>query len=262
MVTTELFKDIVKSILSKLKQKDYYRWKSIYTKRIAQYRNLHEGEDCFIIGNGPSLNEMNLEKLNNYYSFGLNKIHLIFEKVDLDLSYHVAVNKLVIEQIKEELETKEFGCPSFISYTASKELPDDLNNIIKIHTRGRWSFYKELTDKICEGYTVTYVAMQIAYYMGFKRVFLIGVDHNFAQKGDPNEEQLMSEDDVNHFHPDYFKGNHWHLADIEGNEASYALAKHQYHADNRQILDATVDGELQIFPKISFDKALELADEK
>ncbi|MCK4793220.1 MAG: hypothetical protein KAV87_56340 [Desulfobacteraceae bacterium] len=40
--------------------------------------------------------------------------------------------------------------------------------------------------------TVKYVAMQIAYYMGFRRVFLIGVDHNYKAIGNPNEKQLLS----------------------------------------------------------------------
>jgi hypothetical protein len=85
------------------------------------------------------------------------------------------------------------------------------------------------------------------------------VDHNFQQKGKPNEQQLHKEADVNHFHPDYFKGHQWHLADLEGNEASYALAKHQFHASGRDILDATVDGKLNIYQKIPFEEAVKAA---
>ena len=109
---------------------------------------------------------------------------------------------------------------------------------------------------------VANVAMQVAYYMGFNRVFLIGVDHNFAQKGKPNEEQLCNGNDTNHFHPDYFKGQKWHLADLEGNEASYCLARHKFHSKGREIYDATIGGKLSIFPKINFDDALEMANKK
>ena len=104
--------------------------------------------------------------------------------------------------------------------------------------------------------------MQIAFFMGFKNVFLVGVDHNFQQIGNPNEQQEFKGDDVNHFHPDYFKGMQWHLADLEGNEASYSLARHQFHAFGRNIYDATIDGKLNIFQKIDFKDALEKANKK
>ena len=245
------------------KNSDYIDWHINQRASLRKYYNIHSGEDCFIVGNGPSLNKMNLEKLNDYHVFGMNKIHLIFEKQDLKLSYHVTVNELVIEQIEKELNENVYGCPSFISYYASKEKKYKNPLIHKIFSRGPiWSFYSSLMGPISEGYTVTYVAMQIAYFMGFRNVYLVGVDHNFQQKGKANEEQKFKGNDVNHFHPDYFKNMQWHLADLEGNEASYALAKHQYHANGREIYDATIDGKLNIYQKISFEEALKNCKKK
>lgn len=242
---------------------DYIDWFKNYRNALLQYKNKHLGKDCFIIGNGPSLNKTNLTALNDYYTFGLNKIHLIFNKYPLKLTYHVVVNELVIEQIANELKNNVFGCPSFLSYTASKQIGFHKERIHKLFTRGApWSFYGNILDTISEGYTVTYVAMQLAYFMGFKNIFLVGVDHNFKQQGKPNELQIYKGDDVNHFHPDYFKGQQWHLADMEGNEASYALAKHFFHKDGRNIYDATINGNLKIFEKIEFEKALQLAKKK
>ena len=192
--------------------------------------------------------------------FRVNKIFLLFEKVKLDLTYLCAVNPLVIEQSDEQY--RKMDIPVFLSYANSKGLLDDSPHVYKLLTNARWSFYKNLLEPISEGYTVTYVAMQIAYYMGFERVFLIGVDHNFVQQGKPNEKQTYTGDDQNHFHPDYFKGQVWHLADLEGNEASYALARHQFHAKERRIYDATLDGKLTIFAKISFSEALSVAKKK
>lgn len=241
--------------------RDYIDWFCNFRPGLLKYKNIHRGQDCFIIGNGPSIAKMDLSPLNDYHAFGLNKIHLLFERCPLKLSYHVAVNPLVIEQIDPQLRDHSYKCPSFISYHNSKGVQYG-SNVHKLLTNGRWSFYRNIADQICEGYTVTYVAMQIAYYMGFKRVFLIGVDHSFKQTGQANEKQLYKGDDQNHFHPDYFKGMQWHTADIEGNEASYALAKHQFHADGREIFDSTVDGKLTIFEKIPFETALRLANKR
>lgn len=240
----------------------YASWYKSDRDALKKYKDIHKGEDCFIVGNGPSLNKTDLTLLSDYHVFGLNKIQLIFEKQKFDLSYHVTVNKYVIEQIDKELNDNAFNCPSFISYTYSRNRKYKNPLVNKILTNGRWSFYHSILEPISEGYTVTYVAMQIAFYMGFKNVFLVGVDHSFQQKGKANELQKFEGDDNNHFHPDYFKGQQWQLADLEGSEASFALAKHQFHFDGRNIIDATVDGKLTIFEKMKYEDALKLAKKK
>lgn len=240
----------------------YLDWHYNYRTQIKKYYNIHKGEDCFIIGNGPSLNKMDLAPLNKYVLFGQNKIHMIFEKCRLNLSYHVAVNPLVIEQMQDVIASSSLGCPSFLSASSSRMFSQANTNVFKLHMDGPWTFSKDLSIPISEGFTVTFVSMQIAFYMGFRNVFLIGVDHNFKQAGKPNEKQEFKGEDINHFHPDYFKGQQWHLADVEGNDASYALAKHQFHSDGREIFDATVDGKLTLFEKVSFEEALKMAKPK
>jgi hypothetical protein len=98
--------------------------------------------------------------------------------------------------------------------------------------------------------------------MGFKNVFLVGIDHSFKQEGNPNEKQIMKGEDVNHFDPDYFKGNQWQLADLEGSELAYRNTKFYYERTNRKIYDATIGGKLQVFDKIQFEEALTLAQKK
>lgn len=238
----------------------YSNWRRKYAKKLHQFKDIHKGEDCFIIGNGPSLNKMDLSPLADYHTFGLNKIFLIEDRVDLNLSYMVSVNGHVIEQSKKEFENLK--CPLFLSHTASHGVIDDKPHIHRLHTLNTWSFYEDLAQPICEGFTVTYVAMQIAYYMGFERVFIIGVDHSFKQTGKSNEAQVYEGDDENHFHPDYFKGQKWQLADVYGSECSFHLANYHYKKEDRMILDATVGGKLDVFPKIDFEKALQVAKKK
>jgi len=253
---------IVKKSLLGLKvinsYKYYLHWYLRHSKRLLKFKDIHRGESCFIIGNGPSLNKMDLSPLRDRHTFGLNKIYLMFDRVDLNLSYHVAVNSLVIEQSIREFEALK--CPSFLSYGGAHKVIQNLDHIYLLATDGYFSaqcsFYKDLSKPITEGYTVTYVAMQIAYYMGFKTVYLIGVDHNFKTTDKPNEEQLLTGEDHNHFDPRYFSNKQWHLPDLEASELSYHLAKFFYNRDGRQIFDATVDGKLNIFPKISYKQAL------
>jgi len=239
---------------------DYMRWRRKFAKELVKFKDKHKGEDCFIIGNGPSLKHMDLSPLREHHSFGQNKIFLLFDKVDLNLSYLVSVNQLVIEQSAREFEAMK--CPVFLSYTAAKGVVAEQPNIQRLHTLNLWSFYEDIAQPICEGNTVTFVSLQIAYYMGFKRVFLIGVDHSFKQSGKSHETQVYKGDDENHFHPDYFKGQQWQLADVYGSEVSYHLANYFYQKDGREIFDATVGGKLEVFPKISFEDALKMSKKK
>ena len=239
---------------------DYFTWRRKYAPQLRQFKGLHHGQDCFILGNGPSLNKMDLAPLADYHTFGQNKIFLIFEKVDLNLSYLASVNPLVIEQSKDAFENMH--CPVFLSQTASKGIIADKPNIFRLHTLNLWSFYEDIAQPICEGNTVTFVSLQLAYYMGFKRVFLIGCDHSFKQTGQSHEVQIYQGEDENHFHPDYFKGQQWQLADVYGSEVSYHLANYFFQKDGRQVFDATVGGKLDVFPKIAFEEALKMAKKK
>jgi FkbM family methyltransferase len=217
---------------------------------LANYANIHKGQRCVIIGNGPSLNKMDLSFLENEISFGTNRIYLLFEKWKFRPTYYVSVNPLVIKQSIDQIS--RIPCPKFLGEAAMnyfhrrqdtfflKNLPD-------------WSFSKDPKHGVSEGWTVTYVAMQLAYYMGFSEINLIGVDHRFVTQGAPNKEVVSQGNDPNHFHPDYFgKGTHWHLPDLGRSEKSYRMAKQIFEADGRKIIDATVDGELKIFPKVDY----------
>jgi hypothetical protein len=102
---------------------------------------------------------------------------------------------------------------------------------------------------------VTYVALQLAYFMGFEEAILIGVDHNFATKGLPNTTVTSSGDGPNHFAPGYFgKGFKWQLPDLEGSERAYWLARQAFEAAGRRVVDATVGGKLEIFPKVEYQQ--------
>jgi hypothetical protein len=227
---------------------------------LLQFKNIHTGKDCYIIGNGPSLNKIDLTLLNNYYTFGLNKIFLINKRCNFLPTYLIAVNKLVIEQSKEEFN--RLHLPIFLAKVHADGIIDDRDNIFKFDTNVPWKFHKDLILGVSEGYTVTFTALQIAYFMGFKRVFLIGVDHNYRQKGKPNQKQKMSEEDINHFDPNYFKGHEWKLADIKSSEKSYRFAKKNFEKDSRIIYDATIGGKLNIFQKIDFQESLTLCRKK
>ena len=114
-------------------------------------------------------------------------------------------------------------------------------------------FAPDARGRLWEGATVTNVALQLAYHMGFSKVILIGVDHNFANQGTPNTTVTSTGEDPNHFSGAYFaKGFRWQLPDLEASEAAYRMAQAAFAGAGRSVLDATVGGKLTVFPKVDY----------
>lgn len=220
---------------------------------LMAYKDSHKGERCFILGNGPSLNKTDLELVRNEVTFGLNRIYLLFPQVGFQTNFLVSVNDLVLQQTAKEMAALNF--PKFVTWRARKWLRKDPNTIfIDSDFTGPENFSRDATGRIFEGFTVTFVALQLAFFMGFEQVILIGVDHNFTTKGKANEAVISQGDDPNHFAANYFgKGFKWQLPDLEGSERAYTLAREAYQAAGRQVLDATVGGKLTIFPKVDYN---------
>ena len=195
-------------------------------KRIQSFKNKHLGQRCFIIGNGPSLNKTDLTLIQDEYTFGLNRIYLNFEKMRYVPTYYVAVNPYVIEQSKNEILS--IPAPKFISHAGIPYLPGR-EDILFVRELGVKQFSEDLSQGWLLWATVTFCAMQVAYYMGFQEVILVGIDY---------------------FGP----GMRWQLPDLEASEIVYKMAKKVFEHDGRKILDATVDGHLQVFPKVSFEE--------
>jgi hypothetical protein len=221
-------------------------------RELDDYRDRYRGERCVIIGNGPSLRGMDLSPLAGEFTFGLNRIYLMFDEMGFRTSFMAVVNKYVVEQCAPEIAAA--AVPTFVSWHARGHMPAGFAPTY-LCTLRRPGFADDVRNGLWAGATVTYVALQLAYHMGFQEAVLIGVDHSFATKGTPNALVVSAGDDPNHFDPAYFgKGFRWQLPDLETSEIAYEMARRAFAADGRRIVDATVGGKLQVFPKVRYEE--------
>ena len=222
--------------------------------KITQFRDLHAGKRCVVIANGPSLGSVNLIPLKNEWTIGMNRIYLHFPKMGFETSYYVAINDLVINQFKDEISTLKM--PKFLNWNLRNLFSTNAprTNYLKTNLGLQDEFSKDICKPISSGGTVTFVALQLAYYMGFNEVVLIGLDHRFASSGTPNKvERRDNSKDESHFHPGYFPpGSRWQLPDLRRSELAYEKARRTFEADGRRILDATEDGACQVFEKVKY----------
>ncbi len=224
-------------------------------KRIADFEGIHKGKRCFILANGPSLTRTNLDLLTNEITFGLNRIYLHFKNSSFRPTYYVAVNELVLEQYSEEISALKM--PKFINWNkrAYFNIHDPSCIFLKTRLVFRDDFSYDLSQPMVFGGTVTFTTLQLAYFMGFRQVVLVGLDHNYVEKGTPNTiEKRQLEFDRSHFHPEYFpKGSKWQLPDLVRSEVDYRIAREYYEKDGREIIDATIDGKCTIFKKMQLE---------
>ena len=151
--------------------------------RLLDYKGKHKGKRCFIIGNGPSLTLKDLELLKNEITFAANSVFKLFDKTVWRPTYYfisdsdVAVDNIdEIGRIKcgqkfiemrsipyrEQLKPCVFICtdPTFII------------NIFNIKPH----IQEDVTKYLENGGTVIFSIIQLAIYMGFTELYLIGQD--------------------------------------------------------------------------------------
>jgi hypothetical protein len=218
-------------------------------QRLQRLRDAHKNQKAVIICNGPSLLKSDLSLLQNVYTFGLNKINLLFDRTPWRPSCIVAMQRFVLEQNADFYNNTHI--PLFLS-SESIDIINPREHVIFLYPSGVRAFAKDCSMAVDGGHTVTFVALQLAFHMGFRDVALIGADHNFHADGPANKPVTAGDRDPNHFDPTYFSGGvKWVLPDLFQSEVSYEMARQMFAAFDRRVVNCTEGGNLDIFPRAS-----------
>jgi len=219
-------------------------------ERLRSYRDRHRGQRCFILGGGPSLTKLDLSPLSNEITFGVNRVYRTLERLDFQMSYYCAASEHVVERYSEEIEV--LPMPKFLDWRSRALFDRDDETICFLRQALPLTdfFALDITQAICSGGTINFIVMEIAFYMGFHEVILLGADHAPSDNAAMGREREVEED---HFHPDFVpRGPRGELPELLRSEAAYHLAKAAFEADGRKILDATEGGQLRVFEKVEY----------
>ena len=218
-------------------------------RKLKALKNKYKGEKAVIMCNGPSLNKVDFKLLGNVFTFGLNKINLLFDRSEFRPSAIVAVNSYVIEQNKDFYNYTDI--PVFLD-SKGHQIIKKRNKVTFLHSTPVKTFVRDCSISISQGGTVTFVAMELAFHMGFTEVALVGCDHYFNSKGPLNTLVKSGKEDSDHFDSRYFAGGQlWQLPDLPQSEYSYYLADNAFKTHGRKIYNATDGGHLEIFERIA-----------
>lgn len=232
-----------------------------YSQKINQYKNKYKGKRCFIVGNGPSLTLEDLELIKKEYTFGSNRIYSLFESTSWRPTFYVASDMDLIPAMVPFMPT--FSPEIRFIDKEAKNIVGHLDSVVlmnvhldffspKKHTTTNISFSSDPSKRISVGYTVTYICLQLAIYMGFSEIYLIGMDHTFTYVIDSDDNVFKNDGIKDHcfsdtkeviINPQY----------REGVEFAYALAREEAKKRGIKIYNATRGGSLQVFERASFD---------
>lgn len=249
-----------------------YKQREIYksapepdSAELATFYNAYRGKRCFIIGNGPSLNKHDLTLLENEYTFGVNSFYYKTRETGFTPYFYVVEDSSVMKENIEEI--RSYSAPFKLFPTNYKTLhPKQPNTFFFRMNRGFYEksspnfvvprFSTDASDVLYCGQSVTYINLQLAYFMGFEEVYLIGMDFSYvipeshSRKGDV---LLSDTDDPNHFHKDYFgKGKTWKDPKLDRVALNYKMAKLVYESTGRRVLNATIGGSLEVFQRVDY----------
>ncbi len=231
---------------------------------IKSYKNKHKGRRCFILGNGPSLNKADLGKLKNEITFGTNGIFLMTKRNGFKPTYYVSANLYATKHYLEDI--LKYKCKKFIATqhrhlfhqnTDISFIPIDFLSLNRYGMLFLFSF--DCSKTIPLRTTITYVCMQLAFYMGFSDIYLIGMDFHYemskySKDDNPHTVTLTGNNDPNHFDPHYhIAGQKIAIPNLKPTIKFYKLAKKNADKTGRSIYNATVGGKLEVFERVDYN---------
>ena len=251
-----------------------------------KFEGKHEGDRCFIVGNGPSIKQMNLSLLTKEIVFTVNSIMSnkeIYEKLNSD--YHIMIDSGFFKlDLKEKDDRITRDLYNKINYASKKPICilnydgksafdayglENLNKYyIYLHSNLTSNYQRKikLSSNIPSSQNVIHAAIFSAISMGIKKIYLIGCDMtsvflNFESDIDGNI--TIAED--NHAY-DYTENEKKRLLkdfNIMDNEevlhdyaktfTTFKMIRKYCEKNNIEIYNATIGGGLDVFERVKYE---------
>ena len=210
---------------------------------------------CFIVGNGPSLRISDLELIKFEDCFAANLIFKVFPKTKWRPKYYCIADRYA--RTGDFIETADLpflfigdyfwrtrGCNNKNAYCFHSE---------RINMGEEVKFSLDIKNKLYDCCTITYIMLQIAMYLEYKEIYLLGIDHNYPFTFDENGKPIMNSN-VKEAH--FFKDER--PDEVIGNvlmmEKAYIKAKEVADKLGIKIYNATRGGKLEVFERVNLDE--------
>lgn len=227
-------------------------------ENLRSLKGNYAGKRCFIIGNGPSLTAEALNYLVDEYTFAFNRIYYIFDQTVWRPTFYCTqddkIAKSSWEDICKNITTPYIFAPINLKWYYDVPLKTDYFFSPQQAGDKAPVFSEDIPDHIGMGNTVAYTAMQIAAYMGFSEIYLLGVDHSFQTYQDKNGNIVTDPNAKDYFCEKYNEDKETlFVPRLDLSTLSYMAAQEYTRNHPVKIYNATRGGKLEVFPRVEFD---------
>ncbi|MFC1987021.1 6-hydroxymethylpterin diphosphokinase MptE-like protein [Chloroflexota bacterium] len=240
-----------------------------HSSKLKKFKDIHKGQRGFIIGSGPSIEQTNLSLLKDEIIFGVNSLYAGLTKFGITCDYYAVSDGIMWRNHFKGILSVDTTL--FLGGWAGRKYLEDLGLFRKYERRkptvvrqlgwihdsnGNFYFSKDMSKGAYEGSTVIIdMCLQMAYYMGFKEVYLLGCDCDFSGSLHFDGAPAVSEDKIARLKPTdpgYLRStNDWSRI-----FAAYEKCKKVYEEDGREIINATVGGKLEVFKRKRLEEVI------
>lgn len=252
--------------------------------RIRAIRDLYSGRRCFIVGNGPSLNRMDLRPLAGEFTICMNGLVLtplwdiIQPKCFMAINPpHVLNSKFfkddIIGTLRNYPSVHKFFHLRFSEDAGVTDLIDGLENayylkfdhINRLLKQRRFLF--DLTGYLlaADSTTLIQTAIPIAVYMGSREIYVLGCDcdydletlegnHFYSESSIPSNWEVCERSlDL---YRDYWRQHDYHNLMMQ----EWALTEHCLWRQGIAIFNAGVGGKLDLLDRVDFREVVSRSD--
>lgn len=224
---------------------------------LKKYRNKFLGEKCFIIATGSSLELKDLDEIKKRHiiCFGVNSIVTAYESTQWRPDFYVIQDYHAFERFRNYIELMNeekifIGSPVYNYYKVKIPVIRYELNILNHHyyniigTKPQFRYSSDASKSVYNGFSVVYSAMQLATYMGFKEIYLLGVDCNYV----PGNA---------YFNDASNKGDNGNHVDTGLMIQAFLEAENFCSSHGIKIYNATRGGMLEAFERKNFDMLMD-----
>lgn len=231
-------------------------------KQIAAYQGRYTGRRCFLIGNGPSLRAEDLEALhqNGEITFAFNRIYNIFDQTRWRPTFYISQDEKMLQGCADVVNALELAVkfiPIQLRWYYGIDIADACYfNMISQQYDDPENFYfsDDAAHRLYNASTCMYTAAQMAVYMGFSEIYLIGVDHHFRVSQNQKGEIVVDVTAKDYFTEKYNEDKkNLYIPNTEKSTLTYLAMNRCCKERKVQVYNATRGGKLEVFPRIDFD---------
>lgn len=242
-------------------------------ERNRRFKGIHKNERLFILCSGPSIQKMDLTVLKSeitmaVHSFYLHKDISVIQPTyycNAQWEYNEKITEEVIEAYLRDLK-KHVGKSQYFFSVKEKRIIDRIQMFapeeVHYYCYGKDSSLYEEVD-LCQGimpvHSVPVICIQLAIYMGFKEIYLLGTEHDFLTKKkyayfyDRKQSVTGDTDITTDVDSNLVMKFSDALADAYALWENYKAVKRIAEQNDIKIYNATVGGALDVFPRVDYN---------